>query len=264
MTSYPQQYAQQYVVQPAAGSTTATTATAQQYAAAPTYDASAYAAVAQPYQPVAYSPAPAYGVPGYGRDELRTIFVTGFPEDVREREVKNMCRFIPGYEVRVLLTRCHNVNCAVHGGSDARSWYMSFVCCSFDSSTQVAAMFPTRGLPCFDCACAVWHSQPLRFVALCTMYMLTRHAGIQHQALWRAASVRAFCQWRMRRHRAAVPAQLRVRSATVNALHLFKRRWPRCKFLQRALSKLSNFIRNALFAKAAAAADPDQPLVAQK
>ena len=33
------------------------------------------------------------------RDELRTIFVTGFPPDVRERELMNLCRFMPGYEV---------------------------------------------------------------------------------------------------------------------------------------------------------------------
>ena len=34
------------------------------------------------------------------RDELRTIFVTGFPQDVRERELMNLCRLMPGYEVR--------------------------------------------------------------------------------------------------------------------------------------------------------------------
>ncbi len=33
-------------------------------------------------------------------DEVRTVFITGFPEDVRERELNNMLRFLPGYEVR--------------------------------------------------------------------------------------------------------------------------------------------------------------------
>jgi hypothetical protein len=28
------------------------------------------------------------------------VFVTGFPADVKERELNNMLRFLPGYEVR--------------------------------------------------------------------------------------------------------------------------------------------------------------------
>ena len=32
-------------------------------------------------------------------DEVRTVFITGFPEDVKERELNNMLRFLPGYEV---------------------------------------------------------------------------------------------------------------------------------------------------------------------
>lgn len=28
----------------------------------------------------------------------RTVFVTGFPPDVKERELNNMLRFMPGYE----------------------------------------------------------------------------------------------------------------------------------------------------------------------
>lgn len=27
------------------------------------------------------------------------MFISGFPEDVRERELNNMLRFLPGYEV---------------------------------------------------------------------------------------------------------------------------------------------------------------------
>ena len=95
--SYPQ-YTQQYVVAPAP-------ATTQTYAApAPAYDPQAYsAAPAQPYQSAPaphYAPAPQYGAPAYNRDELRTIFVTGFPPDMKERELTNMCRFLPGFEVR--------------------------------------------------------------------------------------------------------------------------------------------------------------------
>lgn len=32
-------------------------------------------------------------------DEVRTVFISGFPEDVKERELNNMLRFLPGYEV---------------------------------------------------------------------------------------------------------------------------------------------------------------------
>ena len=34
-------------------------------------------------------------------EELRTIFLTGFPADVKERELNNLFRFIPGYQVRM-------------------------------------------------------------------------------------------------------------------------------------------------------------------
>ena len=54
------------------------------YAAAPP---PAYAAAPPPY---AYQPHP---------DEVRTLFITGFPEDVKERELNNMLRFLPAYEV---------------------------------------------------------------------------------------------------------------------------------------------------------------------
>ena len=51
-------------------------------------------------------PPPAYGAPppAYGYqphpDEVRTLFLTGFPEDVKERELNNLLRFLPAYEVR--------------------------------------------------------------------------------------------------------------------------------------------------------------------
>lgn len=78
----------------------------------PPYDPSAY------QQPAAYPPAvadpnaayyaaappPAYGAPppAYAYqphpDEVRTLFLTGFPEDVKERELNNLLRFLPAYE----------------------------------------------------------------------------------------------------------------------------------------------------------------------
>lgn len=57
--------------------------------AAPSYG---YGAAPAPYVP----PMPAYGVAP--TEELRTVFVTGFPNDVKERELNNMLRFMPGYE----------------------------------------------------------------------------------------------------------------------------------------------------------------------
>ncbi|KAK9820013.1 hypothetical protein WJX72_005117 [[Myrmecia] bisecta] len=75
---------------------------AQAYAPAP-----AQAAPADPYQQTydpyahhhhaAYAPVPAYAPYGHA-DELRTVFVTGFPADVKERELNNLLRFLPGYE----------------------------------------------------------------------------------------------------------------------------------------------------------------------
>ena len=52
---------------------------------------------AQYAQPPAYAQAaPAY----YGHpDEVRTVFITGFPDDIKERELNNLLRFLPGYEV---------------------------------------------------------------------------------------------------------------------------------------------------------------------
>ncbi|PRW58713.1 cell wall integrity scw1 [Chlorella sorokiniana] len=44
-----------------------------------------------------YAPAPA-AAPLPAADEVRTVFITGFPDDVKERELNNMLRFLPGYE----------------------------------------------------------------------------------------------------------------------------------------------------------------------
>lgn len=44
-------------------------------------------------------------------DEVRTVFITGFPEDVRERELNNMLRFLPGYEVRLGRAWQHGTAC---------------------------------------------------------------------------------------------------------------------------------------------------------
>lgn len=66
-------------------------------AAYPGYDAYG----AGPYAGYASYAAPAYGAgvnPYDPADELRTVFITGFPNDVKERELNNLLRFLPGYE----------------------------------------------------------------------------------------------------------------------------------------------------------------------
>lgn len=81
----------------------------------PPYDASAYQQpaaypppAADPNAYYAAAPPPAYGAPppAYGYqphpDEVRTLFLTGLPEDVKERELNNVLRFLPAYEVRML------------------------------------------------------------------------------------------------------------------------------------------------------------------
>lgn len=109
MASYPQYQPapQQAAPQPPAY-TVSPLPTGQAYPAAmqPAYDPNTYA----PVPAAAYTAAPAphyttspgqapYGQP-YNRDEPRTVFVTGFPQDAKERELINMCRFMPGYEAR--------------------------------------------------------------------------------------------------------------------------------------------------------------------
>ena len=122
-TSYdPAQYAAPQAAAPAQPAYAAYTAAAPYGAAAPaaaTYAAPAaatyaapspYAApagYAAPYAaPAPYGAAPQYGVPPLSNpDEPRTLFVTGFPTDVKERELNNLLRFLPGYEVRRGATR---------------------------------------------------------------------------------------------------------------------------------------------------------------
>lgn len=55
-----------------------------------------------PPPPGPYGPGPGAGgyPPPFNPDEVRTLFITGFPADVKERELNNMLRFLPGYEVR--------------------------------------------------------------------------------------------------------------------------------------------------------------------
>jgi hypothetical protein len=48
-------------------------------------------------------------------DEARTVFITGFPEDVRERELNNMLRFLPGYEVGASCSTPNNTSLANAG-----------------------------------------------------------------------------------------------------------------------------------------------------
>ncbi|KAG4123927.1 hypothetical protein ERO13_D10G007600v2 [Gossypium hirsutum] len=49
-------------------------------------------AVPPPPPPVHHPP------PVSSHDEVRTIFITGLPEDVKERELQNLLRWLPGYE----------------------------------------------------------------------------------------------------------------------------------------------------------------------
>ena len=52
--------------------------------------------------------------PAPAADEVRTVFITGFPDDVKERELNNMLRFLPGYEVgacRRVPGGCRRVGC---------------------------------------------------------------------------------------------------------------------------------------------------------
>ncbi|XWS20786.1 hypothetical protein CRYUN_Cryun31cG0132500 [Craigia yunnanensis] len=44
--------------------------------------------------PPAHHPPP----PALSHDEVRTIFITGLPEDIKERELQNLLRWLPGYE----------------------------------------------------------------------------------------------------------------------------------------------------------------------
>lgn len=63
---------------------------------------SAYSSYAPPpysYPPPYSAPPPNYASGPAGAEEVRTIFVTGFPADVKERELNNLLRFLPGYEV---------------------------------------------------------------------------------------------------------------------------------------------------------------------
>lgn len=45
-----------------------------------------------------FAAAPATSTPTVLVDEVRTVFITGFPSDIKERELNNLLRFIPGYE----------------------------------------------------------------------------------------------------------------------------------------------------------------------
>ncbi|KAK7851456.1 rna-binding protein with multiple splicing 2 [Quercus suber] len=59
----------------------------------------AAAAVPPPPPPaVATAAPPPHAPPIAPSDEVRTIFITGLPEDVKERELQNLLRWLPGYE----------------------------------------------------------------------------------------------------------------------------------------------------------------------
>ena len=67
-----------------------------------------YAPPPYSYPPPYSAPPPNYPAGPAGSDEVRTIFVTGFPGDVKERELNNLLRFLPGYEV----SRCCGLSCS--------------------------------------------------------------------------------------------------------------------------------------------------------
>ncbi|OMO83076.1 hypothetical protein CCACVL1_11574 [Corchorus capsularis] len=54
----------------------------------------AAATAAPPPPPPVHHPPP----PAPSHDEVRTIFITGLPEDIKERELQNLLRWLPGYE----------------------------------------------------------------------------------------------------------------------------------------------------------------------
>jgi hypothetical protein len=59
-----------------------------------------YTVAAPPNDPYSASFAASFAANAYGpptRDEVRTIFITGFPCDIKERELNNLMRFLPGY-----------------------------------------------------------------------------------------------------------------------------------------------------------------------
>ena len=57
---------------------------------------------AVPAPPAVPPPPPVPGAPDAavrpGSDEVRTIFITGLPVDVKERELHNLLRWLPGFE----------------------------------------------------------------------------------------------------------------------------------------------------------------------
>lgn len=146
-------------------------------AGGPPYQPAPYGAYEQPYNPAPYAGGPGYGPPGGGYEEIRTIFVTGFPEDTAERELINMCRFLPDYEVRsvppLLLDKWRHrlrVRCrfwAVHG----------FVCstCMCKLMLQARDRVPSVVTPrlCSAESCAPGSARPGRervFAVPCTQF----------------------------------------------------------------------------------------------
>ncbi|XP_060206067.1 uncharacterized protein LOC132633578 isoform X2 [Lycium barbarum] len=51
-----------------------------------------------PAPPPASAPPPHHHHPSMPIDEVRTIFISGLPQDVKERELVNLLRWLPGYE----------------------------------------------------------------------------------------------------------------------------------------------------------------------
>ena len=110
-----QMAAAQYAPAPAVAAPVAYQPYPQPYAQQP-----AYAPAPQFMPQPAYTPAPVYvPAPALGPDghELRTVYITGFPQDVKERELNNLLRFLHGYEVQITCCGLHPRGYSTKAGS---------------------------------------------------------------------------------------------------------------------------------------------------
>ena len=133
-------------------------------AGVPTYAApSPYAppaGYASPYAaPAPYGAAPQYGVaPPSNPDEPRTLFVTGFPTDVKERELNNLLRFLPGYEVQSGACRemlCAHATVAREGmANPADGMGPERRCCRAQASQMHTRQGLAQGFALFDSSAA--------------------------------------------------------------------------------------------------------------
>uniref|UniRef100_A0A7S0S4L0 RRM domain-containing protein n=1 Tax=Chlamydomonas leiostraca TaxID=1034604 RepID=A0A7S0S4L0_9CHLO len=75
-------------------------------------------------------------------EEVRTIFITGFPPDVRDRELHNLTRFLPGFEASQMSTRTAGQPqgfALFASGAHARQAVDALAGLPFDSTTSASA-----------------------------------------------------------------------------------------------------------------------------